>query len=1222
MNKPFRFHLREPGGSKVLVQLRERLLRVMLFNTLVIGTVLFGFALVPFLQKGLYPTILIYSILYVWTILITFVHRLPYRVRATSWLGILFVFGSINLVNSGLNVDSGLFFIMFITMAILLMDLPGGIAAILLSCVTVTIMGFVNVSERFKFPLDLPQSNPLLWIIGEIVLFLMGTLLIYSLTIMVTGLEENLVKATQLAGELDQTNQSLRLSEARYRALVETSPDLVVLLDLKANILMANQAGLALFGYEHPEEVVGKNIKDLFTHEDLLRAEAIVQKVAETGGFKDVTFPAHRKDGSSFLGEFSSALVLDETGKLQAVIGTGRDVTVRDEAEKLLRKAKEALAEKVALTTVQLRQTTNRLEELVKNAPTVIYSYRVSGDRMTISYISENSAIVLGYEASNLIQNGNFWEHVHPEDKIRVFSQSEQVKYSKRIAFDYRFLHKDGTYRWLRDERILQQDTQSNGLEYVGSWSDISARKKTEEILKISEAKYRNLYEGMMDAYVSVAMDGRIVEFNQAYVNMLGYEPEELSNLTYIDLTPERWHAFENEIVEKQVLPKGYSGIYEKEYIRKDGSIIPVELRVALMRDVTGNPSGMWAIIRDISERKNIEQTLHENEARYRELLDNSMQGVIVFQDLRIVYVNEAVTESLGYTQEELNKLTPTEVIRRVHPDDRAMFQGRLKARLEDAPISERYSLRVIHKNGEIRWVEARTVTMKFQGKPALMTTAIDVTDIRRVEAELQESERIQRTILNASDAVVFLVDTNDVLISANDQFMKRMKVSADTIIGTAITKILPEDIVKTRKKFLDQVAKSGKPITFVDSREGIWFENSLYPILDENRKVVRIAVFARDISEQRRVMEALRASEEQYRSLAEASQDFIFTINRDDRIGYVNSFGAKILAQEPQQLIGQPRVRFFPTDSNPQHGENLLRVFTTGEAYSAESSTNFPAGTIWLNTWLVPLKDASGEITSVLGVSRDITERKRTEEALQQARDRLEERVVERTSELLTSQEKLRILTAQTIHAQEEERRVISRELHDEAGQALITLKYSLAAIQSELPKSQSLPRQRLSDSMKIIDQTMVHIRAISQSLRPPVLEIGGIHMSLQEYCHELAGRTQIPISYQGLEIPGLPDEIGISLFRYVQEALTNVLKHTHATEVEIKLQYKEGEISLSVSDNGQGIEETSQSEGLGLMGIRERLILLGGRLEVRSQKGRGAMLVAWVPWVKAARQ
>ena len=258
MSKSFKYLLREPGKSRVLIQLRERLLRMMLFSSFAVGTVLFELALIPVLQKKLFLTVLIYSLLYLWTILITFVQRLPYRVRAIGWLGILYVFGSINLVNSGFNVDAGLFFITFIAMAILLMDMAGGLIALFLSSVTVSIMGFVNVMGHYVLPEGLPQSNPLLWIIGGIIFLLLGIILIYSLAIVVSGLEDNLAKTTRLAEELEKTNQSLRFSEERYRTLMETSPGLVALLDLDGNILMANKVGLTLFGYENLEEVVGK----------------------------------------------------------------------------------------------------------------------------------------------------------------------------------------------------------------------------------------------------------------------------------------------------------------------------------------------------------------------------------------------------------------------------------------------------------------------------------------------------------------------------------------------------------------------------------------------------------------------------------------------------------------------------------------------------------------------------------------------------------------------------------------------------------------------------------------------------------------------------------------------------------------------------------------------------------------------------------------------------
>ncbi len=144
----------------------------------------------------------------------------------------------------------------------------------------------------------------------------------------------------------------------------------------------------------------------------------------------------------------------------------------------------------------------------------------------------------------------------------------------------------------------------------IGFAQDITEQASADKELRTSEAKYRRLYQSMRDAFVSVDMSGRIVEFNDAYCQLLGYEPDELLKLTYIDLTPEEWHAFEAEIVEKQILRRRYSNTYEKEYRRRDGTVFPVELRTFLIIDDDGRPLSMWAIVRDITERKATEAAL------------------------------------------------------------------------------------------------------------------------------------------------------------------------------------------------------------------------------------------------------------------------------------------------------------------------------------------------------------------------------------------------------------------------------------------------------------------------------------------------------------------------------------------------------------------------------------------------------------------------------------
>jgi PAS domain S-box-containing protein len=150
---------------------------------------------------------------------------------------------------------------------------------------------------------------------------------------------------------------------------------------------------------------------------------------------------------------------------------------------------------------------------------------------------------------------------------------------------------------------------------------DLGESRAAERKLRESEAKYRRLHESMSEAVVQVEMSGRLVEFNEAYRSLLGYGAEELQGLSYIDITPERWHEMESTIVENQVLVRGYSDVYEKEYRRKDGSLVPIELRTYLLRDEEDRPSGMWAIIRDISDRKRLEAKMNE----YKEELERQV---------------------------------------------------------------------------------------------------------------------------------------------------------------------------------------------------------------------------------------------------------------------------------------------------------------------------------------------------------------------------------------------------------------------------------------------------------------------------------------------------------------------------------------------------------------------------------------------------------------------
>jgi signal transduction histidine kinase len=327
-----------------------------------------------------------------------------------------------------------------------------------------------------------------------------------------------------------------------------------------------------------------------------------------------------------------------------------------------------------------------------------------------------------------------------------------------------------------------------------------------------------------------------------------------------------------------------------------------------------------------------------------------------------------------------------------------------------------------------------------------------------------------------------------------------------------------------------------------------------------------------------------------------------------DERFNYLHEVTAA--AQESQadwlsQALDQPRPGWLDLAQNPLFAQAATETAVTGRFIIPVLVGDEVAAL--LEFFASETADLDNDL---LGVLEHI--------ALQLGR------VVKRTqaeNALEQSRRWLRHLAGWVVNAQEEERQRVSRELHDEAGQALTALKISLELIQASLPETLTAVRESLNDAIDLTDETMESIRRLAHNLRPPVLDRFGLDASLEGLCRDFAERIQIPISYRGTELPPLPNDLATSLYRFVQEGLTNAAKHADADQIEVNLSCENGRLRLQVADDGQGFHvrrqqrQVSQGNGMGLMGMVERLILLGGRLDIDSKPGAGTRLTAVIP-------
>jgi signal transduction histidine kinase len=217
----------------------------------------------------------------------------------------------------------------------------------------------------------------------------------------------------------------------------------------------------------------------------------------------------------------------------------------------------------------------------------------------------------------------------------------------------------------------------------------------------------------------------------------------------------------------------------------------------------------------------------------------------------------------------------------------------------------------------------------------------------------------------------------------------------------------------------------------------------------------------------------------------------------------------------------------------------------------------------------------------------------------------------------LVEQRENIRRMAERVVAAQEEERHRISRELHDDLGQALTTHLITLRNLQGDLSLPQKTLFERLQSLYNQSYEIFGKIRSIARDLRPPVLDALGLRVAMQTYCSEFTRRTHLPVIFEADETwPVLPDTYNITLYRTLQEALTNVIKHAQASQVWVDLNLDDDQITLTIQDNGIGIaEKKSESYGIGLAGLRERITIAGGTLTLNSRPKHGTILSAQFP-------
>jgi PAS domain S-box-containing protein len=598
-----------------------------------------------------------------------------------------------------------------------------------------------------------------------------------------------------------------------------------------------------------------------------------------------------------------------------------------------------------------------------------------------------------------------------------------------------------------------------------------------------SEERFRVAFYRAPIGMAMVGADGSIIQMNVAFERMLGRSASELVGTPVDDLI--RAEDLPMARADRdRVLGGAVEALETVMRLRHcDGHDVWARVTRALVRDRDGKPSHMIGQIEDVTERLRGEEALRASERTFRSFAESMAAGVLIVQDGVIRYVNAAVTVITGFPAPDILGQSALFI---VDAADRALVAERGTARIRGSDVPVRSEYRVNTKSGEERWVDITVAVIDYQGRPALLGTAFDITERKRAEQALAISERMFRSFAESTAAGVLIVQ---------DEVIRYVNAAVSAITGFTTEEL-----------------------------RGMPLRDLVHPA-DRELAVARAQARLHDASVPTRVEYRLRTKN--------GGQCWI-----DLTVGIV-------------EHMGRP---------------------------------------------------------ALLGTAFDVTERHDAEGALRAS-----------LAELRKREEQLRLLAQRQVKVREEERRRLGFDLHDDVCQELVGTGIMVESVRGRLQGVDPEASQKLARVSRHLNELGEHLRLVARELRPMLLHDLGLEDSVRSLAAGMTSAATRVTATSTAPIPRLGEDVEVAVYRIVQEAITNGLRHAGAAEITVSLAASEGVLRVEIRDDGRGFDvKAPQRDALGLVSMEERALALGGKLSLQSAPGQGTSVRLTCPLIR----
>ena len=942
---------------------------------------------------------------------------------------------------------------------------------------------------------------------------------------------------------LREAEDELKRSEARFRAIVEDQTDLICRWNSDRLVTFVNEAFCRFFERQRTE-LIGFPFEPNAHPED----RALLEQ--HRSGLRPDS-PVAEVEHRSMVGEeprwlrWTSRIILEPSGEIAEFQSVGRDITERKRAEQ----ERERLLALVQERNAEMDAVFAAMQDAV-----VIYDKDMNVRRVNPIFIPTYGFDPVGLNIRDLIPRTKVrWLDGRP---FRFEEQPTPRALCGETVLNQRYLitRLDGTEMALETSAApLRVGDRVVGTVTV--WHDITERRSAEAALRESEEQFRAMFElaavGMAQADLRT---GRLLRVNDKFCAITGYCADELLGKTFSEITHPDDRERDWETFQRAVRAETPDHRSEKRYLRKDGTVVWVNVNAAILHDAAGQPVRTVAAIEDITERKGAEEALRQS----REDLDRAQEvGQIGWWRL------DTQRNVLTWSDENhrifgvppATPLTYETFLGIVHADDRQYVDTQWKLGLHGEPYDIEHRILV---GGQVKWVREKAY-LEFDNEGVLLGgfgITQDITKRKQAEQALQHSLRR----------------------------FELLAAIAGELLQTPEPQKVVEDLCRRVMEHLDCHA-------------------CLNFLADEQAGRLRLNACAGIPPEEARRIEWL---------------DYGVAV-----CGCVARDGCCIVAEH---IPATPDVRTEPVKSLGIKAYACHPLLGVGGRVIGTLSFGTRSRETFSPDDLALMKAVADQVAAAMIRVRDEQALRASEGALRQANEELEEKIRERTAELLAlnenlmeTRDQLRSLASDLILTEAREKRALASELHDTVAQMLAIAKLTLESTAARLEgKSQ----EEVKRVVQILQEASRQTRTLMADLSPSLLYEAGLGLALRALARRMAELHALAIEVvdDGSPKP-LGEDYRVILFRAVQELLHNTVKHPKATHVKVSLQREGNELRIEVEDDGVGFLVSPRGrgegmrEGFGLFSIRERLRHLGGSFEVFSQPGSGVRAVLLVP-------